>query len=316
MRDGSGDNGDGGRSIDPLQLYLREIRETPLLSPGEEIELARKIAKGDEQARKQMIKANLRLVVAIAKRDVHLGLVISDLIEEGNLGLMKAVERYDPEKGFRFSTYASWWIRQSITRALANQGKLIRIPIYMTELLQKYRRVSDEMQQQSKSKEKPDMRQVAKQMKITVEKVYPLEELSLMPASLDMRLGDDGVGQLLDVVEDRLAVSPAREMERIIRQERVEGALAALREREAQVLRLRYGLQDGQPRTLEETGGQLGLTRERIRQIEVVALKKLRDRMRRGDGKSAPPGRHAGTARKPSRRVRPASKSAKRRKDG
>jgi len=260
---------------DPVKLYLREIRQTALLTPEEEIELSKQIHAGSEEARDRMIKANLRLVVSIARRYLYLGLPLLDLVEEGNLGLIKAVEKYDWAKGYRFSTYASWWIRQSITRALANQGKLIRVPIYMTELINRWKRVSQELTQ--KLGRNPTNDEVAKAMDVPVDKVKEIREMSRIPASLDMPLSEYGVGQLIDLLHLNEHRNGTSEVDRFIQHERVMHLVSMLSQRESDTLRLRFGLEDGLQRTLEETGRELGLTRERVRQIEATAIRKLQE---------------------------------------
>ncbi len=265
---------DKSKEVNPIKAYLDEIRRTPLLSAEEEVKLAKRIRKGDKRTRKRMIRANLRLVVSIAKRYLNYGLSLLDLIEEGNLGLMKAVERYDYRKGYRFSTYASWWIRQSITRALANQGKLVRIPIYMAELINKWRKVTAELSQELGRD--PTSEEVAQRMEISVDKVRQIKEASSTPTSLDAEVGDEGVGQLLDLIQKKMGVPPDRAVSELIQHERIMYYLEKLSEREAKVLRLRFGFEDGVPRTLAEIGKRLRLTRERIRQIEASAIKELK----------------------------------------
>lgn len=273
---------DDPAEADPVKLYLREIRRTPLLTPEEEIELAKQVRAGCEEARQRMIKANLRLVVSIARRYLYLGLPLLDLIEEGNLGLIKAVEKYDWSKGYRFSTYASWWIRQSITRALANQGKLVRVPIYMTELINRWRRVTQELAQ--KLGRNPTIEETADEMGIPPAKVKEIKEMSLVPTSLDMPISEHGVGQLIDLIHLDKKESTTAEVDRFIQHERVMHLVNMLPAREAETLRLRFGLEDCLPRTLEETGRQLGLTRERVRQIEAAAIRKLQElAQREGD---------------------------------
>ncbi len=261
-----------------LKRYLDEIRQTPLLKPEEERELARKVKKGDRDARERMIRSNLRLVVSIAKKYRHLGLSLLDLIEEGNIGLMKAVEKYDIRKKCKLGTYASWWIRQSVTRALANQGKLIRIPVYLTGLLSKSRKTARDLRQELKRE--PAVEEIAEKMSLPVEKVRFLLEISQTHNSLDMPLGEDGTGQLMDVIHDMSESSPVKRAERLVQHEMVMLQVNGLPEREATVLKLRFGLEDGIFRTLEEIGKEVNLTRERIRQIEGSALAKLRKRMR------------------------------------
>jgi RNA polymerase primary sigma factor len=260
-----------------LKRYLDEIRQTPLLKPEEERELARKIKKGDRDARERMIRSNLRLVVSIAKKYRHLGLSLPDLIEEGNIGLMKAVEKYDVRRKCKLGTYASWWIRQSVTRALANQGKLIRIPVYLTGLLSKSRRTARDLRQ--KLGKEPTVDEIAEEMNLPAEKVRFLFEISQTHNSLDMPLGEDGSGQLMDVIHDMSENSPVKQVDRLVQHELVMVHINGLPEREAAVLKLRFGLEDGIFRTLEEIGGEMKLTRERIRQIEGSALAKMRNRM-------------------------------------
>ena len=261
-----------------LKRYLDEIRQTPLLKPEEERELARKVKKGDRDARDRMIRSNLRLVVSIAKKYRHIGLPLLDLIEEGNIGLMKAVEKYDVRRKCNLGTYASWWIRQSITRALANQGKLIRIPVYLTGLLSKSRRTARDLRQELKRE--PAVEEIAEKMNLPVEKVRFLLEISQTHNSLDMPLGEDGSGQLIDVIHDMSESSPLKQADRFVQHELVMLQVNGLQEKEATVLKLRFGLEDGIFRTLEEVGEEMNLTRERIRQIENSALAKLRKRIR------------------------------------
>ena len=258
---------------DTISLYLKEIRKVPLLSPEEELELARK-AKKSREARKKLIRANLRLVINIAKRYLKMGLPLPDLVEEGNLGLMKAAEKYECEKGFRFSTYASWWIKQFITRALANQGKTVRIPLHVGETINKWRKVSQQLTQ--KLERSPTVDELAREMKITPAQVRKIKELAVKPSCLDAPLDEEGMGQLLDLVENEDVPSPAKEVADLIERERLIFLLDSLSPREAEVIKIRFGLGDGITRTLEETGKKLGVTRERIRQIESSAMKKLR----------------------------------------
>lgn len=262
-----------GRDSDAISLYLKEVRKVPLLTPEEELSLARK-AKRSRKARKKLIQANLRLVVNIAKKYLHLGLPLLDLVEEGNLGLMKATEKYEYKKGYRFSTYASWWIKQFITRALANQGKTIRIPLHVGETINKWKKVNQKLTQ--KLGRSPTVTEVAKEMKLTSERVRRIKELAMKPGYLDAPLDEGGMWQLLDLIEDEDVPSPAKEVGNIIERERIIFLLESLSSRESEVIKLRFGLGDGVTRTLEETGKELGVTRERIRQIESSATKKLR----------------------------------------
>ena len=248
----------------------------PLLTARQEIELARKIKKGDGKAKRQMTLSNLRLVINIAKRYAHLGAPLLDLIEEGNLGLMKAVTKYNPHKGFRFSTYGAWWIRQYITRAIANQGKTVRIPVYMTELLSKFKRITEELSQ--KLGRKPSPREIAKRMRLPIERVERLQELvtSSQATSLETPVGEEGETEMIDLLEDETTPSPQEDITRFLQHERIEALLQRMGERERRVLTLRYGLNDGVSRTLGETAKFFGITRERVRQIEVAAIRKLR----------------------------------------
>jgi len=262
--------------MEPIRAYLKDIRSVALLTPKQEIELATRIKRGDAKAKRQMILANLRLVINIAKRYAHLGVPLLDLIEEGNLGLMKAVTKYNPRKGFRFSTYAAWWIRQYITRAIANQGKTVRIPVYMTELLSKFKRVTEELTQ--KFGRKPSVRELAKRMRLPLERVLRLQELvtAAQPTSLETPVGEEGETEMIDLLQDETIPSPQDEITRFLQHERIDALLQRMSERERRVLSLRYGLEDGISRTLGETAKFFGITRERVRQIEVAAMRKLR----------------------------------------
>lgn len=259
---------------DAITLYLKELRGVSLLTPEEELELARK-ARRSREARKKLIRANLRLVVNIAKRYLQLGLSLPDLIEEGNLGLIKATEKYDYRKGYRFSTYASWWIKQSITRALANQGKIIRLPLHMCETISKWKKVKQELTQ--KLGRKPHLDEVAREMELSPDRVRKIEELATKPSYLDAPLDGGGVRQLIDLMGDEDALSPADQVADLIEHERIISLLNRLPQKEAETLKLRFGLSDGIARTLEETGKELGITRERVRQIEALAMEKLKD---------------------------------------
>ena len=259
-----------------IRSYLRDIKTIPLLTAKEEIELATKIRKGDRRATRQMVLSNLRLVINIAKRYSHLGVPLLDLIEEGNLGLMKAVTKYNPRKGFRFSTYGAWWIRQYITRAIANQGKTVRIPVYMTELLSKFKRTSEDLAQRLGRKASP--REVARRMQMSVERIERLQELvtSSQTTSLETPVGEEGETEMIDLLEDQNAPSPQEDIGRFLQHERIDALLQKMNDRERQILILRYGLEDRISRTLGETAKFFGITRERVRQIEVVAIRKLR----------------------------------------
>lgn len=261
--------------MEALKTYLKEIRGIPLLTPEEEIQLSRRIKKGDEQARKQMIRANLRLVINIAKRYFHLGIPLLDLIEEGNLGLMKAVDKFNPRKGYRFSTYAAWWVKQAITRSIIEQGKMIRIPVYMNELIAKWKKTSEEMSQ--KLKRIPSEQEIAKKMRISAAKTKQITFwLSTQTSSLEAPIGEEGESQVMDLVQDQTAVSPDEEIDHFLDKERVSNLLEIMTQREKEVLDMRFGLADGKPHTLAEVSDKFGISRERVRQIEEGALKKLR----------------------------------------
>jgi len=259
---------------DPIKAYLKDIRPIPLLTAEEEVFLARKIQKGDREARDKMIRSNLRLVISIAKRYVNLGVPLSDLIEEGNIGLMKGVEKFDPERGFRFSTYAAWWIKQGVSRAVIDQGKMIRVPVYMNEEILKYKKAVEKLTH--KLKRKPRFGEVAKKMKIPVKKVRDLEKSIARMSSLDAPIGESGVGQIKDIIEDPNIVSPDVQLESFFDKERALGYLKMLNDRERQIIELRYGLKDGETHTLAEIAKVLGVSRERVRQIEAATIKKIR----------------------------------------
>ena len=244
------------------------------MTAQEEIDLARRIKNGDKEAQKKMIRANLRLVINIAKRYGHLKVPIMDLIEEGNLGLIRAVQKFDPNRGFRFSTYAAWWIRQYITRAIINQGKTIRIPVYMAELVTKWKKVNELLMQ--KLKRKPVLKEVAQTMKLPVRRVREISQMIARIASLDAPIGEEGMGLFIDVIEDENAASPWDNLVDSLRHERISHLLEMVTDKEKQILSLRFGLEDGIPKTLEETAKRFGITRERVRQIETVALQKLK----------------------------------------
>src|SRR3989338_4286086 len=262
--------------MDPIRSYLKDIKMIPLLTAKQEIDLAKKIHRGDLKAKKQMTLSNLRLVINIAKRYSHLGVPLLDLIEDGNLGLMKAVMKYNPHKGFRFSTYGAWWIRQYITRAIANQGKTVRIPVYMTELISKFKRITEELTQ--KLGRRPGAQELARRMRLPVERIARLQELvtSAQATSLETPVGEEGETEMIDLLEDETTPSPQEDIGRFIQHERIQALLAKMSERERRVLTLRYGLEDRISRTLGETAKFFGITRERVRQIEVAAMRKLR----------------------------------------
>lgn len=259
---------------DPIKAYLKEIRPIPLLTAEEEINLAKKIRKGDKAARDKMIRSNLRLVISIAKRYVNLGVPLSDLIEEGNIGLMKSVEKFDPDKGFRFSTYAAWWIKQGVSRAIIDQGKMIRVPVYMNEEILKYKKVVEKLTH--KLKRKPRFGEIAKRMKLTVERVRELEKSIAKMSSLDAPIGESGEGQIKDIIEDANVASPDAQLEKFFDKERALAFLDILNARERKIIELRYGLNDGDTHTLAEIAKILGVSRERVRQIEAATIKKIR----------------------------------------
>ena len=264
-----------GISIDdPVRMYLKEIGKIPLLKPHEEVELARRMHEGDELAKQRLVEANLRLVVSIAKRYVGRGMLFLDLIQEGNLGLIKAVEKFDYVKGFKFSTYATWWIRQAITRAIADQARTIRIPVHMVETINKLIRVSRQLLQELGRDPKPD--EIAKEMDMTEDKVREIMKIAQDPVSLETPIGEEEDSHLGDFIPDDDAPAPAEAAAYSLLKEQIEDVLGSLNEREQKVLKLRFGLEDGRARTLEEVGKEFDVTRERIRQIEAKALRKLR----------------------------------------
>ena len=259
---------------DPVKVYLKDIGRVPLLTMEEELELAKKMNEGDEKAKKRLSEANLRLVVSIAKRHVGRGMQFLDLIQEGNLGLMKAVEKFDYTKGFRFSTYATWWIRQAITRANAEQARTIRIPVHMVETINKLTRATRVLVQ--KLGRDPTPEELSEEMGISVERVAEIQQIALDPVSLETPIGEEEDSHLGDFIEDVHIASPNESATTTMLKEQLLAVLDSLTPREEMVLRLRYGLDDGHPRTLEEVGKEFGVTRERIRQIEAKALRKLR----------------------------------------
>jgi RNA polymerase primary sigma factor len=262
---------------DPVRMYLKEIGRVPLLGADDEVELAKKIENGGaeaEEAKKRLAEANLRLVVSIAKRYVGRGMLFLDLIQEGNMGLLKAVEKFDHMKGFKFSTYATWWIRQAITRAIADQARTIRIPVHMVETINKLIRVSRQLLQELGREPTPE--EIAEQMELSVDKVREIMKIAQEPVSLETPIGEEDDSHLGDFIEDQEALAPADAAAYELLKEQLEDVLDTLTEREENVLRLRFGLDDGRTRTLEEVGKVFGVTRERIRQIEAKALRKLR----------------------------------------
>ena len=265
---------DGISIEDPVRMYLKEIGKVPLLSADEEVELAKRMAEGDEDAKKRLAEANLRLVVSIAKRYVGRGMLFLDLIQEGNLGLIKAVEKFDYHKGFKFSTYATWWIRQAITRAIADQARTIRIPVHMVETINKLIRVSRQLLQELGREPTPE--EIAEEMNMPVERVREILKISQEPVSLETPIGEEEDSHLGDFIQDDNVPVPADAAAFTLLKEQLVEVLSTLTEREQKVLRLRFGLDDGRARTLEEVGKEFSVTRERIRQIEAKALRKLR----------------------------------------
>ncbi|SFR82022.1 RNA polymerase sigma factor RpoD [Anaeromicropila populeti] len=265
---------EGISTEDPVRMYLKEIGKVPLLNANEEIELAQRMEHGDESAKKRLAEANLRLVVSIAKRYVGRGMLFLDLIQEGNLGLIKAVEKFDYTKGYKFSTYATWWIRQAITRAIADQARTIRIPVHMVETINKLIRVQRQLLQELGREPFPE--EISKQMGLPVERVREIQKISQEPVSLETPIGEEEDSHLGDFIQDDNVPVPAEAAAFTLLKEQLVDVLGTLTEREQKVLRLRFGLDDGRARTLEEVGKEFNVTRERIRQIEAKALRKLR----------------------------------------
>jgi RNA polymerase primary sigma factor len=259
---------------DPVKVYLKEIGRVPLLTPDEEVELATRMDQGDPNARKRLSEANLRLVVSIAKRYVGRGMQFLDLIQEGNLGLIKAVEKFDHTKGFKFSTYATWWIRQAITRAIADQARTIRIPVHMVETINKVKKVGSQLLH--KNGHEPTAEEISVELEMPVDKVREIMRISQEPVSLETPIGEEEESHLGDFIPDDDAPAPAEAASHTLLREQLGEVLATLTDREEKVLRLRFGLEDGRSRTLEEVGKEFSVTRERIRQIEAKALRKLR----------------------------------------
>ena len=265
---------DGVSIEDPVRMYLQEIGKVPLLSADEEVELAKRMEEGDAEAKKKLAEANLRLVVSIAKRYVGRGMLFLDLIQEGNLGLIKAVEKFDYKKGYKFSTYATWWIRQAITRAIADQARTIRIPVHMVETINKFVRVQRQLLQELGREPYPE--EIAEHMNMPVDRVREIQKISLEPVSLETPIGEEEDSHLGDFIQDENVPVPAEAAAFTLLREQLEEVLGTLTEREQKVLKLRFGLEDGRSRTLEEVGREFEVTRERIRQIEAKALRKLR----------------------------------------
>ncbi|MCU0665901.1 MAG: sigma-70 family RNA polymerase sigma factor [Candidatus Omnitrophica bacterium] len=261
--------------MESLKVYLKEIRGIALLTAQEEIQLSNRIHAGDEQARKNMIRANLRLVINIAKKYMYLGIPFMDLIEEGNLGLMRAVDKFNPRKGYRFSTYAAWWIRQNITRSIIEQGKLIRIPVYMNELITKWKKAKEQLAH--KLKRQPTDQEITKKLRLTKAKAEQINFwLATTTSSLEAPVGEEGEGQIHDLLEDTASASPDAGIRKLLDKERVSNLMENMPERERTVVGMRFGLTDGKTYTLAEVAKKLKVSRERVRQIEEDALKKIR----------------------------------------
>ncbi|MBU0895066.1 MAG: sigma-70 family RNA polymerase sigma factor [Candidatus Omnitrophica bacterium] len=263
--------------MDSIRLYLKDIKKLALLTPEEEIALAIKIKKGDKKARHKMIQANLRLVISIAKKYSHLGVSMMDLIEEGNLGLMKAVEKFNPKKGYRFSTYGAWWIRQYVSRAIANQGKTVRMPVYVIELLMRYKKVTENLT--SSLKRKPKLNEIAKRMKLPMKRVKQLSKMVTGTTSLNTPVGEEGSTEFMDLIEDENMPSAVDGLSNFLTKERINVLLSRMSKREQKILGLRFGLKDGVGHTLRDTAKHFGITRERVRQIESAAMRKMREHM-------------------------------------
>lgn len=260
--------------MDAIKLYLKDIKNIPLLTAEEELDIAKKIKKGNKPARAKMIRSNLRLVINIAKRYSYLGVPMMDLIEEGNLGLMKAVEKYNPVRGYRFSTYAAWWIRQYITRAIANQGKTIRVPVYMVESALRFKKVSEQLQLELKRR--PALGEIARRMKLSLKKVRRLDKMAAKISSLNAPIGEEGTAQFMDLIEDENISTAADELVDFLKKEKVDELLKQMSPRERKILTLRFGLKEGVTHTLGYAAKKFNITRERVRQIEFAAMKKLR----------------------------------------
>ncbi|MFH1791199.1 MAG: RNA polymerase sigma factor RpoD/SigA [Candidatus Omnitrophota bacterium] len=283
--------------MEGLKRYLKDIKNVPLLTPAEEIDLAKKIKKGNRPARQKMIQSNLRLVINIAKKYSYLGVPMLDLIEEGNLGLIKAVEKFNPKKGYRFSTYAAWWIKQYVTRAIANQGKTVRIPVYVIELLMQYKKATEQLSH--KLKRKPRAKEIAKKMRLPIRRIKQLDEMVSSVSSLNAPVGEDGTTELMDLLEDNKIAGTVDELSNFLLHERIKELLGKMTAREQKIIELRFGLKDGVKRTLRDIAKRFKLTRERVRQLENVAKRKLREALQQqekglvdsGSGKHR---RHAG----------------------
>ncbi len=263
--------------MDAIKLYLKDIRTLPLLSAENERKVAKKVKRGDKNARHEMIRSNLRLVINIAKKYSYLGVPMLDLIEEGNLGLMKAVNKFDPDRGYRFSTYAAWWIKQYITRAVANQGKTVRIPVYVMEMLMRFQKIKKQLSQSLKKS--PQINEIASKMKLPIVRVKQLSRMASNVASLNAPIGEAGGSEFMDLIEDDSVGNAADELSKFLLKERVEGLLENMTPREKKILTLRFGLEEGSSHTLRDTAKYFGITRERVRQIEAACMIKLRKMM-------------------------------------
>lgn len=263
--------------MEPIRSYLKDIKNISLLTAEEEVDLAKKIKRGDKLARAKMIQSNLRLVINIAKRYSGLGVSILDLIEEGNMGLMKAVEKFNHKRGYRFSTYAAWWIRQYISRSIANQGKTVRIPVYITEMMSRFKKTTEHLT--STLKRKPRLSEISKKMRLPMKRVKLLHKMMTGISSLNAPIGEEGTTEFMNLIEDESIISAVDGLSNFLMQERIKGLLEKMSKRERKILSLRFGLKDGVGRTLRDTAKHFGITRERVRQIESAAMKKIREMM-------------------------------------
>jgi RNA polymerase primary sigma factor len=260
--------------MENIKSYIKEVRTIPLLTAKEEIELTKKARKGNKEARDKMIRSNLRLVINIAKKYIHLGIPLMDLIEDGNVGLMRAVEKFNPNKGFRFSTYAAWWIKQSITRSVFDHSRMVRIPVYVNELITKYKKTNERLM--GKLRRVPTDKEIARSMKVTEDKIVKIRGAVTKTSSLDAPIDEEGGNEIIDLIEDKSAVSPDTEINTFFTKERLTGLLETVNAREQKVLNLRFGLNDSRPLTLAEVSKKMGVSRERVRQIEENAIRKLK----------------------------------------